>query len=30
MTFHPVMSIGEVLDHALEPAERGADVAPVS
>ncbi len=30
MTFHPVMSIGEVLEHALEPAERGADVAPVS
>jgi ATP-dependent Lon protease len=30
MTFHPVMSIGEVLEHALEPAERGADVAQVS
>src|SRR4051812_12076309 len=30
MTFHPVMSIDEVLDHALEPAERGADVAQVS
>jgi len=30
MTFHPVMSIGEVLEYALEPAERGADVAPVS
>jgi ATP-dependent Lon protease len=30
MTFHPVMSIGEVLDLALEPAERGADVAAVS
>ena len=30
MTFHPVMSIDEVLEHALEPAERGADVAPVS
>jgi ATP-dependent Lon protease len=30
MTFHPVMSIGEVLDLALEPAGQGADVAPVS
>src|SRR5262245_47089533 len=30
MTFHPVMSIGEVLDLALEPAARGADVAAVS
>jgi ATP-dependent Lon protease len=30
MTFHPVMSIGEVLDLALEPAGRGADVAAVS
>ena len=30
MTFHPVMSIGEVLDLALEPAGHGADVAPVS
>jgi hypothetical protein len=30
MTFHPVMSIGEVLDGALEPAGRGADVTPVS
>src|SRR5882757_3134516 len=30
MTFHPVMSIDEVLEHALEPAERGADVAQVS
>jgi ATP-dependent Lon protease len=30
MTFYPVMSIDEVLDHALEPAERGADVAQVS
>src|SRR4051794_26792911 len=29
MTFHPVMSIGEVLDGALEPAPRGADVTPV-
>jgi hypothetical protein len=23
MTFHPVMSIGEVLDAALEPAPAG-------
>src|SRR3954463_13155673 len=30
MTFHPVMSIDEVLGHALEPAERGADVAAMS
>jgi ATP-dependent Lon protease len=30
MTFHPVMSIDEVLDLALEPAGRGADVAAVS
>jgi ATP-dependent Lon protease len=30
MTFHPVMSIDEVLDQALEPAGRAADVAPVS
>jgi ATP-dependent Lon protease len=30
MTFHPVMSIDEVLEQALEPAERGADVAAVS
>jgi ATP-dependent Lon protease len=30
MTFHPVMSIGEVLDVALEPAGQGADVAAVS
>jgi ATP-dependent Lon protease len=30
MTFHPVMSIGEVLDLALEPAGQGADVAAVS
>jgi ATP-dependent Lon protease len=29
MTFHPVMSIDEVLEQALEPAGRGADVAPV-
>jgi ATP-dependent Lon protease len=27
MTFHPVMSIDEVLELALEPAESGADVA---
>jgi ATP-dependent Lon protease len=27
MTFHPVMSIDEVLGLALEPAEAGADVA---
>ncbi|HEX4463908.1 MAG TPA: endopeptidase La [Solirubrobacterales bacterium] len=26
MTFHPVMSVGEVLEQALEPAEKGADV----
>jgi ATP-dependent Lon protease len=30
MTFHPVMSIDEVLGQALEPAETGADVATVS
>ncbi len=30
MTFHPVMSIDEVLGLALEPAESGADVAAVS
>ena len=30
MKFHPVMSIDEVLGLALEPAEAGADVAPVS
>src|SRR5919108_735632 len=30
MTFHPVMSIDEVLDGALEPAGQRADVAPVS
>jgi ATP-dependent Lon protease len=30
MTFHPVMSIDEVLDGALEPAGQGADVAAVS
>ncbi|MET0559900.1 MAG: endopeptidase La [Solirubrobacterales bacterium] len=27
MTFHPVMSIGEVLERALEPAEKGAGLA---
>ncbi|HVT00456.1 MAG TPA: endopeptidase La [Solirubrobacterales bacterium] len=30
MSFHPVMSIDEVLGLALEPAEAGADVAAVS
>ena len=30
MTFHPVMSIDEVLGLALEPAEAGADVASMS
>jgi ATP-dependent Lon protease len=30
MTFHPVMSIDEVLEQALEPAGHGADVATVS
>jgi ATP-dependent Lon protease len=30
MSFHPVMSIDEVLDLALEPAGHGADVAAVS
>jgi ATP-dependent Lon protease len=30
MTFHPVMSIDEVLELALEPAEKGADVASLS
>jgi ATP-dependent Lon protease len=30
MTFHPVMSIEEVLDLALEPAPKGADVASLS
>jgi len=30
MTFHPVMSIDEVLGLALEPVESGADVASVS
>ncbi|HVQ59706.1 MAG TPA: endopeptidase La [Solirubrobacterales bacterium] len=27
MTFHPVMSVDEVLERALEPAEQGADLA---
>jgi ATP-dependent Lon protease len=30
MTFHPVMSIGEVFERALEPAENGASVASMS
>jgi ATP-dependent Lon protease len=30
MTFHPVMSIDEVLERALEPAEKGASVAAMS
>jgi ATP-dependent Lon protease len=30
MAFHPVMSIGEVLEQALEPAEKGADVTAMS
>jgi ATP-dependent Lon protease len=30
MSFHPVMSIDEVLELALEPAESGADVAALS
>ncbi len=30
MTFHPVMSVGEVIAVALEPAEKGADVAAMS
>jgi len=30
MSFHPVMSIGEVLEGALELAGQGAHVAPVS
>jgi ATP-dependent Lon protease len=30
MTFHPVMSIDEVLERALEPAENGANVAAMS
>src|SRR4051794_25070772 len=30
MTFHPVMSVEEVLERALEPAESGADVPAMS
>jgi ATP-dependent Lon protease len=30
MTFHPVMSVGEVLGQALEPAEKGANVTAMS
>ncbi len=30
MTFHPVMSVGEVLEQALEPAEKGASVTAMS
>jgi ATP-dependent Lon protease len=30
MTFHPVMSIEEVIERALEAAEKGADVAAMS
>jgi ATP-dependent Lon protease len=30
MTFHPVMSIEEVLEQALEPAEKEADVTAMS
>ena len=30
MAFHPVMSVGEVIERALEPAEKGADVAAMS
>ncbi len=30
MTFHPVMSVDEVLEYALEPAEKGTDVAALS
>ncbi len=30
MAFHPVMSVEEVLERALEPAEKGADVAAMS
>src|SRR5881394_11420 len=30
MTFHPVMSVDEVLAQALEPAESGADVTAMS
>jgi ATP-dependent Lon protease len=30
MTFHPVMSVDEVLEQALEPAEKRTDVAAMS
>jgi ATP-dependent Lon protease len=30
MAFHPVMSVTEVIAQALEPAEKGADVAAMS
>jgi ATP-dependent Lon protease len=30
MSFHPVMSVGEVFERALEPAENGANVASMS
>jgi ATP-dependent Lon protease len=30
MAFHPVMSVTEVIEQALEPAEKGADVAAMS
>jgi ATP-dependent Lon protease len=30
MTFHPVMSVDEVFERALEPAENGANVAALS
>jgi ATP-dependent Lon protease len=30
MTFHPVMSVDEVLERALEPAESGANVTAMS
>jgi ATP-dependent Lon protease len=30
MSFHPVMSVGEVLEQALEPAEKGVNVTAMS
>ncbi len=30
MSFHPVMSVGEVLEQALEPADKGANVTAMS
>ena len=30
MSFHPVMSVGEVLEQALEPAEKGSNVTAMS